>query len=83
MRLAKKTEHKILFKGYGYQVTVFDPEGFPVNLLHGQDDGIEDGELEGKKLPSMGCISALYQTPRGRIPGLFQHPEPLMSQLQM
>lgn len=37
--------------GGGYQVTVHDPEGFPTNLLHGQDDSVADGELEGSKSP--------------------------------
>lgn len=37
--------------GGGYQVTVYDPEGFPTNLLHGQDDNVADGELEGSKSP--------------------------------
>lgn len=34
--------------GGGHQVTVYDPEGFPVNLMYGQDS---DGELKGSQSP--------------------------------
>lgn len=37
--------------GGGYQVTVYDPEGFPINLLHGQHEGSEEEHLEGTKSP--------------------------------
>lgn len=37
--------------GGGYQVTVYDPEGFPINLLHGQQEGSEEEHLDGVKSP--------------------------------
>lgn len=37
--------------GGGYQVTVYDPEGFPINLLHGQNEGSEEEHLDGVRSP--------------------------------
>lgn len=37
--------------GGGYQVTVYDPEGFPINLLHGQREPSEEDHPEGTRSP--------------------------------
>jgi hypothetical protein len=44
---AGKIEEMTDAPGGGYRITVFDPEGFPINLVHGQEAS-ETGKLPEK-----------------------------------